>query len=79
MHQDLIGGDEHPDPDERMLKVLDQIARDEHDPIWMMANFSLRLWSAAYRHIDLLKPIEGTPFRTGFIDFLGRIRSSVKD
>lgn len=39
------GGDQHPDPDERMNRVFDAVAEDDNDRLWFMGVVALYLWA----------------------------------
>lgn len=54
MHKDLKGGDRHPDPDVRMLKVLDHLNRPDDDLMWLVGSFGLPMWTATHSSITEL-------------------------
>jgi hypothetical protein len=44
----IKGGEQHPDPDQRILAQLQKMNLDEKDNLWGVASLAFRLWSIAY-------------------------------
>lgn len=58
LHDDsLSGGQEHPDPDERLSNVLGWLCLDSTDSYWGIASFMYRLWSIHYEKPYTLPPV----------------------
>ncbi|MCE9612932.1 MAG: hypothetical protein K8T26_01560 [Lentisphaerae bacterium] len=53
----LSGGQEHPDPDERLSNVLGWLCLDSTDSYWGIASFMYRLWSIHYEKPYTLPPV----------------------
>ena len=53
LHSDLDGGPEHPNPDERTLRILEHFDLSDNDPIWSFGIIGLPAWIATHRRCDL--------------------------
>ena len=79
MHKDLKGGDRHPDPDVRILKVLDHLGRPDDDLMWIVGAFGLPMWTATHSSItDLDDGGHHDSERSIFVSALKRILAQTK-
>lgn len=57
---DWDGGDEHPDTDQRILKILEAVSPDDDDDIWRFATTIFLVWGVTFKKdLKLPKDIRG--------------------
>ncbi|CAM1340931.1 phage exclusion protein Lit family protein [Tenacibaculum amylolyticum] len=68
----LQGGDRHPDPDQRLVSLIEKMNLNELDNLWGVASLAFKLWGLHFNK-SILKPSITEHYKQMFYDTLNDI------